>query len=421
VNVLVIGSGGREHALAVSLVQSPNVDQVFCLPGNGGTALIPNCENLPAKEEDFATIAYYAKEKAIAFVVVGPEAPLAKGICDAVRQEGIAVFGPTQAGAQIEASKWWAKALMQEVGVPTAMGETFTDAETAKEYIKQQGAPIVVKADGLAAGKGVTVAETVETAYRAVDNLFAAHIEQIVVEQYLKGQEVSVLGITDGITVRPLLPAQDYKRIGEGDRGPNTGGMGSYAPVPFLSSDFVNQVRETILQPTINGLRQRGIHYQGVLYAGLMVSPTGEAKVLEFNCRFGDPEIQAILPLLETPLDEVITACLEQRLDQFPALKWSSQKALCVVAASQGYPGSYEKGYEITGIGNYPDTLVCHAGTRLTEEGKLLTSGGRVLSVTGLGDDFDQAAERAYRAIAQINFSGCYYRSDIGYQVRRQQ
>ena len=417
-NVLVVGSGGREHTLAWKLLQSPNVEKVFCVPGNGGTALLPNCYNLPATEEDFVAITNYAQENAVSFVIVGPEVPLAKGIRDTLQEASIAVFGPTQAGAQIEASKWWAKALMLELGIPTATGETFTDATDAKAYVSEQTAPIVVKADGLAAGKGVTVAATREEANRAIDALFAAETEQVVVEECLTGEEISVLAVTDGITVRPLLPAQDHKRIGEGDTGANTGGMGVYAPAPLMNPTLMTQVIETVLQPTIDGLRERGIDYQGVLYAGLMITPQGEIKVLEFNCRFGDPETQAILPLLETPLDRIILACLEKRLDQLPPLIWSRKKALCVVAASQGYPGTYEKGKAITGITESPEALVFHAGTRLDHEGKLVTSGGRVLGVTGLGDDFDQAAACAYSAIEQIQFSGCYYRRDIGHRVR---
>ena len=417
-NVLVVGSGGREHTLAWKLLQSPNVEKVFCVPGNGGTALLPNCYNLPATEEDFVAITNYAQENAVSFVIVGPEVPLAKGIRDTLQEASIAVFGPTQAGAQIEASKWWAKALMLELGIPTATGETFTDATDAKAYVSEQTAPIVVKADGLAAGKGVTVAATREEANRAIDALFTAETEQVVVEECLTGEEISVLAVTDGITVRPLLPAQDHKRIGEGDTGANTGGMGVYAPAPLMNPTLMTQVIETVLQPTIDGLRERGIDYQGVLYAGLMITPQGEIKVLEFNCRFGDPETQAILPLLETPLDRIILACLEKRLDQLPPLIWSRKKALCVVAASQGYPGTYEKGKAITGITESPEALVFHAGTRLDHEGKLVTSGGRVLGVTGLGNDFEQAAACAYSAIEQIQFSGCYYRRDIGHRVR---
>lgn len=417
-NVLVVGSGGREHTLAWKLLQSPNVKQVFCVPGNGGTALLPNCQNLPATEEDFERIAKYAQQHDISFVVVGPELPLAKGIGDFLQQQQILVFGPTEAGAQIESSKWWAKSLMEEVGVPTAAGAIFTDPNAAKAYVSEKGAPIVVKADGLAAGKGVTVAETVEAAESAIDGLFAAKTQQVVVEECLVGEEVSVLALTDGVTVRPLLPAQDHKRIGEGDTGKNTGGMGAYAPAPLMSRERLLKVTETILQPTIDALRERGIDYQGVLYAGLIINSHGESKVLEFNCRFGDPETQAILPLLETPLDEVIMACLEKRLDQFPPFKWSQQKALCVVAASEGYPGAYEKGKVITGVNEGLEALVFHAGTSLNAEEELVTNGGRVLGVTGLGNDFDQAAEKAYSAIAQIKFSGCYYRSDIGYRVR---
>ena len=417
-NVLVVGSGGREHTLAWKLLQSPNVEKVFCVPGNGGTALLPNCYNLPATEEDFVAITNYAQENAVSFVIVGPEVPLAKGIRDTLQEASIAVFGPTQAGAQIEASKWWAKALMLELGIPTATGETFTDATDAKAYVSEQTAPIVVKADGLAAGKGVTVAATREEANRAIDALFTAETEQVVVEECLTGEEISVLAVTDGITVRPLLPAQDHKRIGEGDTGANTGGMGVYAPAPLMNPTLMTQVIETVLQPTIDGLRERGIDYQGVLYAGLMITPQGEIKVLEFNCRFGDPETQAILPLLETPLDRIILACLEKRLDQLPPLIWSRKKALCVVAASQGYPGTYEKGKAITGITESPEALVFHGGTRLDHEGKLVTSGGRVLGVTGLGNDFEQAAACAYSAIEQIQFSGCYYRRDIGHRVR---
>ena len=416
-NVLIVGSGGREHTLAWKLLQSPNVEKVFCLPGNGGTALLPNCQNLAGSEEDFNRIANQAKKKKVAFVVVGPEAPLAKGITDALAEFDIPVFGPTQAGAQIEASKWWAKELMQNVAIPTAFGETFTNAENAKKYISQQSAPIVVKADGLAAGKGVTVAETVEEAMQAVDTLFANEVTQVVVEEYLAGEEVSVLAVTDGITVRPLLPAQDHKRIGEGDTGPNTGGMGAYAPAPVLTSGLLTEITKQVLQPTIDALRERGLIYQGVLYAGLILTSEKKVKVLEFNCRFGDPETQVILPLLETPLDELILACLEQRLKDFPPLQWSGRRALCVVASAAGYPGSYEKGEAITDLPELDDILVFHAGTCLTEKQQLLTNGGRVLAVTGLGDTLREAADRAYSAIAQINFSGCYYRTDIGHQV----
>jgi phosphoribosylamine--glycine ligase len=316
---------------------------------------------------------------------------------------------------------------MIEAGVPTALGETFTDQVAAQAYLEKQGVPIVVKADGLAAGKGVIVAKTLTEAQRAIAELFAAGFEQLVLEEYLVGEEVSVLALSDGLTVRPLLPAQDHKRIGEGDTGNNTGGMGVYAPAPIAPTALMEQITKEVLQPTIDILRQKGINYCGVLYAGLMISPTGGIKVLEFNCRFGDPETQAILPLLETPLEEVLFACTEQRLAQFPPLTWRSQNnsksdtntgsqcAVCVVMASQGYPNSYEKGKVITGLDQAEEqgAVVFQAGTCL-QSGQLLTDGGRVLGVTALGDDFVTAITRAYEAVAQIEFEGHYYRRDIG-------
>lgn len=316
--VLVIGNGGREHTLAWKLLQSPNVTQVLCIPGNGGTAILENCQNIPLGMDDFDGIAQVALEEKIDLVVVGPELPLSQGISDRLHQDNIKVFGPTQQGAQIESSKSWAKALMIEAGVSTAMGETFTEPEGAKAYIHQSGVPIVVKADGLAAGKGVIVAQTLEEALKAVDTLFEEGFTKIVVEDFLVGEEVSVLTLTDGITFRPLIPAQDHKRIGEGDTGKNTGGMGAYAPAPVATPEIMRQVEKEILAPTIAALKNRGIDYRGVLYAGLIISPDGKAKVLEYNCRFGDPETQAVLPLLETPLDELLLACSEQRLEQLP-------------------------------------------------------------------------------------------------------
>jgi phosphoribosylamine--glycine ligase len=427
VKVLVVGNGGREHAIAWKLVQSPQIAQCYCVPGNGGTATLRKCENVSFNGEDFEDIAQFCLEQVIDLVVVGPEVPLALGIVDYLQSQQIRVFGPTQAGARIEASKSWAKALMIEAGVPTALGETFTDQVAAQAYLEKQGVPIVVKADGLAAGKGVIVAETLAEAQRAIAELFAAGFEQLVLEECLVGEEVSVLALSDGLTVRPLLPAQDHKRIGEGDTGSNTGGMGVYAPAPIAPTALIEQITREVLQPTIDTLRQRGIDYRGVLYAGLMISPTGGIKVLEFNCRFGDPETQAILPLLETPLEDVLMACTEQRLAQFPPLIWrslgnatseantGSQCAVCVVMASQGYPGSYEKGKVITGLdqAEAQGAVVFQAGTCL-QSGQLLTDGGRVLGVTALGDDFGTAIARAYEAVAQIEFEGHYYRRDIG-------
>ncbi|MGL5871047.1 MAG: phosphoribosylamine--glycine ligase [Xenococcaceae cyanobacterium] len=420
--VIVIGNGGREHALAWALLKSSNVEQVLCIPGNGGTETMANCQNITLAVDNFEGIAKVVKDNDVSLVVVGPELPLSLGIADYLQKESIAVFGPTQIGAQIEASKSWAKALMIEAGVPTAKSKTFTDAEAAKVYVNSQGAPIVVKADGLAAGKGVIVANTVAEANSAIEDLFNNNFNTVVVEEFLEGEEVSVLALTDGVSVRSLLPAQDHKRIGEGDTGNNTGGMGTYAPAPIATPEFMQKIESEVLQPTVAALRKRGIDYCGVLYAGLMISPTGEVKVLEFNCRFGDPETQSILPLLETPLDEILLACVEKRLAQQPPLAWKSQSAICVVAAAGGYPGNYQKGVAIAGIDRAisQGAMVFHAGTKLQQQ-QVVTDGGRVLGVVALGDNFDLASDRAYQALNSIQFEGMYYRRDIGYRVRKKE
>ncbi len=417
--VLIIGNGGREHALAWKLLQSPQVKTILCVPGNGGTATLKNCQNVQISVEDLESIAHLAVEQRVDLAVIGPELPLSLGISDRLQQANIKVFGPTQIGAQIESSKSWAKELMQEAGVLTAHSATFTDADAAKAYISQQIAPIVVKADGLAAGKGVTVAQTVAEAQSAVDSLLQDGFAKLIVEEYLSGEEVSVLALTDGISVRSLLPAQDHKRIGEGDTGPNTGGMGAYAPTPLATAQFMQRVEQEILQPIVATLRQRGIDYRGVLYAGLMVSPQGQTKVLEFNCRFGDPETQAVLPLLETPLDELLLACCEQRLANLPPLRWYSGSSVCVVAASEGYPGSYEKGQAIAGIERAEalGAVVFQAGTKL-EGDRLMTDGGRVLGVTAVGEDFEAAIKQVYRGVDCIEFAGKYFRRDIGHRLR---
>ena len=416
--VLVVGSGGREHALACTLLKSPNVEQVFCTPGNGGTATTEGCKNIPLPVEDFERIADTIKENDISLVVVGPELPLSIGIADYLQSQNISVFGPTKAGAQIESSKTWAKDLMNDAGVPTATSETFTKAEAAKAYLSEQSAPIVIKADGLAAGKGVIVAQTLEEATEAIDFLFSQGFSKVLVEEFLVGEEVSVLALCDGVTVVPLLPSQDHKRIGEGDTGKNTGGMGAYAPAPVATPEIMKRVESEILQPTVKALQQRGIDYRGVLYAGLMITPQGEPKVLEYNCRFGDPETQAVLPLLETPLDELLLACTEQKLARQPPLKWKQGSAVCVIAASGGYPDAYQKGYPIANIdtATAAGAIVFHAGTSIERE-QLLTSGGRVLGVTAVGENFKEAIAKAYRAINGIEFEGIYYRRDIGHRV----
>jgi phosphoribosylamine---glycine ligase len=425
VKALVIGSGGREHALVWNLLQSPQISEVVCVPGNGGTAMLPGCRNLGLAVNDFAGIARFALVNNFPLVVVGPEQPLAEGITDFLQQQGLKVFGPTQAGAQIESSKAWSKALMAEAGVPTAQAEVFTEAAAAIAYVERRGAPIVVKADGLAAGKGVTVAQTVEQAADAIALAFSGKFgtagDRVLIEDFLSGQEASVLAVTDGKTIRPLLPAQDHKTIGEGDTGPNTGGMGAYAPTPVLSTPLLEQVQQQILEPILAALQARGIVYCGVLYAGLMIAADGEPRVIEFNCRFGDPETQVVLPLLETPLADILLACVEGRLEALPPLNWKSGAAACVVTAAEGYPERFAKGMAISGLQEAAETgaLVFHAGTAL-RSGEIRADGGRVLGITGLGDTFEGAIANAYAAVACIRYDGLYYRRDIGHRVLAQ-
>jgi phosphoribosylamine---glycine ligase len=423
VRIIVVGNGGREHALAWKLTQSKAVDQVYCIPGNGGTAILERCQNVSLSSEDFEGIGRLAQEKQVNVVVVGPEVPLALGITDALVQKGILVFGPSQAGARIESSKTWAKELMAAAGVPTAKAESFTEEAAAIAYAQSQGAPIVIKADGLAAGKGVTVAATLEEAIAAIHEIFEGKFgeagSQVLIEECLTGQEISVLALTDGLTIRSLLPAQDHKRIGEGDTGLNTGGMGVYAPVPLATNALMHRIQDEVLEPVMAELRSRRIDYRGVLYAGLMITPDGDPKVIEFNCRFGDPETQAILPLLDTPLEQLVMACATRKLKEFGPIAWKPGVSVCVVMSAGGYPGDYKKDDVITGLEDAIATgaAVFHAGTSF-RSGQILTDGGRVLAVNALGLDFDRAFEQAYRAIAQIRFQDCYYRQDIGYRVR---
>jgi phosphoribosylamine---glycine ligase len=417
--VLVVGNGGREHAIAWTLLQSPNIERVFCTPGNGGTATMADCQNLPLAVDDFAGIARAVRDNDISLVVVGPELPLSLGITDYLQQQNIPTFGPTKAGAKIEASKSWAKEIMVETNVPTAKSQTFTDATAARKYITSQGAPIVVKADGLAAGKGVIVATTVSEAIAAIEELLQDSSSKVVIEEFLAGEELSVLAIADGKTIRPLLPARDHKRIGEGDTGKNTGGMGAYAPVPIATPELLERIQREILQPTLAGLKERGIDYRGVLYAGLMITPQGDPKIIEFNCRFGDPETQAILPLLTTPLDELLLACVRGKLDEYPPIAWKTGSAVCVVIASGGYPDAYVRGKAIAGIERATATgaMVFHAGTKLERE--LVTDGGRVLGVTAVGENFLSAIDLAYDAIGLIQFERMYYRRDIGHRYKQ--
>jgi phosphoribosylamine---glycine ligase len=415
VKILVVGNGGREHAIAWSLLQSPQVTQVLCVPGNGGTAMMERCQNLPFRVDDFAGIARFAEVNGVVLVVIGPELPLSLGITDYLQNRNIPVFGPIRAGAQIESSKTWAKAIMQEARVPTPKSATFTDLKSAQAYIEQQGAPIVVKADGLASGKGVVVAETLAEAMTAAELLFAQNYGTLLIEEYVTGQEISVIALTDGKTIRALLPAQDHKRIGDGDTGANTGGMGAYAPAPLATPALMNRIQNEVLEPTMATLRRKGIDYRGVLYAGLMITPSGEPKVLEFNCRFGDPETQAILPLLVTPLVDLLLACNEQRLAALPPIEWKSAVSTCVTIAAQGYPAGYQRGNIITGIDSATakGAMVFHGGTQYKRD-RVTSDGGRVLGVTSTAPDFNTAIDQVYQAVRLINFEGMYYRQDIG-------
>ncbi|MGI6374820.1 MAG: phosphoribosylamine--glycine ligase [Anaerolineae bacterium] len=422
--VLLVGSGGREHALAWALARSPRCEALFVAPGNAGTAQV-GC-NVPIKAEDLDGLVRFAVQQSCGLVVVGPEMPLALGLADRLQAAGVRCFGPVEAAARIEASKAFSKALMRDLGLPTADYATFTDADAAEAHVRAVGAPIVVKASGLAAGKGAIVCQTVDEACAAIDlvgrqRAFGAAGDEIVVEAFLTGNEVSVLAFSDGLTVRPMIQAQDHKAAYDGDRGPNTGGMGCYAPAPLLNEAQLAVVTEQVLQPVVDGLRERGAPYVGVLYAGLMVAGD-DLRVLEFNCRFGDPEAQAILPLLENDLLDVLDACVDGRLHEVE-LRWRRCTTVCVVMASGGYPGAYQRGLPIEGLDRaaaLDDVVVFHAGTRLAD-GQVLTDGGRVLGVTAWAADLRAARERAYAAVDLIEWPGAFARRDIGAKGLREE
>lgn len=421
IDILLLGSGGREHALAKKLAESPRCGTLYIAPGNGGT--LQEGVNVALAEDDPEAVAAFAREEGIGLVVIGPEAPLVAGVADAVRAAGIACFGPGAEGAQMEGSKRFSKELMERAGIPTAAYGSFTDEEAALAYVREQGAPLVVKADGLAAGKGVVVATEQDQAEEAVRECFAGAFGDagytVVIEECLTGPECSLLAFTDGKTVRPMATAQDHKRALEGDRGPNTGGMGVYSPVPIVTDEEL-AVMKQVMVDTVAELAAEGIDYRGCLYGGFMLTPEGP-KVLEFNARFGDPETQVILPRLENDLVDVMLACAEQRLDEVE-LSWRDEWAVAVVLTSAGYPGSYEKGKVITGVED-ADALdgvtVYHAGTSVTDAGELVTSGGRVLAVTALGDTFEAARDLAYAACEKIDFEGKTLRHDIGLKALR--
>ena len=423
--ILVAGNGGREHALAWKLAQSPRVARVLVAPGNGGTALAGGkIGNVPIAADDIAMLVRLAKDENIELVVVGPEAPLAAGAVDAFRASGIRCFGPSQAAAQLESSKAFAKAFMQRHGIPTARYAVFTDFNAAIDHVHTIDYPIVVKASGLAAGKGVLLPESLSETEAVlhqimVEQAFGAAGDEVVIEERLAGQEASVLAFSDGRNLAMMPAAQDHKRIFDGDLGPNTGGMGAYAPAPVMTSGLLDEVRQTVMQPTLDGMRAEGTPYIGILYAGLMLTADG-IKVLEFNCRFGDPETQVILPLLASDLLQVFDACLDGTLDQVD-VRWHDGAAATVVAASEGYPGSYPKDREITGLADAEalrDVAVFHAGTKLADDGRVLTNGGRVLAVTATGDDLAGALAQAYNGVEQIRFQGMHYRRDIGAKAR---
>jgi phosphoribosylamine---glycine ligase len=415
--VLVVGGGGREHALVWKLAQSPRVAKIYAAPGNAGMAGAAEC--VPVKAEDIPGLLSFARSKAVDLTVVGPEGPLSRGVIDEFTRAGLRAFGPDAKAAELEASKKFSKDLMKKYGIPTAEYEVFTDRAAAEAYVRRKGAPIVVKADGLAAGKGVVVAETVDEALRALasimtDKAFGAAGDRVVIEECLRGEEASFMAFSDGETVVPMASSQDHKRVFDADAGPNTGGMGAYSPAPIVTKELERKVMETIMLPTVRAMEREGRTFKGVLYAGLMIR-NGEARVLEFNARFGDPETQPVMARLDTDLIDIIEAVLSGSLSKLD-IKWKPGSAVCVVMASAGYPGAYEKGKVIHGLGKaarHDGVSVFHAGTAL-RNGEITTDGGRVLGVTGLGANIAEAVENAYKGVREISFEGAHYRKDIG-------
>ena len=421
--ILLIGSGGREHALAWKLAQSPQVQTVFVAPGNGGTATAKQTtagiQNLPIS--DLQDLAEFAKREKIHLTVVGPEAPLAAGIVDVFRENGLRIFGPTQLAAQLESSKDFSKAFMKRHGIPTADYQTFSNRLEAHAYIDAKGAPIVIKADGLAAGKGVVVAMSLEEAHAAVDMMLADNKlgnagARVVIEEFLTGEEASFIVLVDGKNVLALATSQDHKRLLDADQGPNTGGMGAYSPAPVVTPEIHARALREVIMPTVKGMESDGLPYTGFLYAGLMISPEGKIKTLEFNCRMGDPETQPIMARLRSDLVHALDKAVDGKLNEVE-LEWDRRTALGVVLAAYNYPETPRNGDVITGIpADTEDQLTFHAGTKL-QDGKLLTSGGRVMCVVGLADTVRGAQQKAYDAISQIQFDGMQYRKDIGYRA----
>lgn len=416
--ILVVGNGGREHAIIWKIRQNPKVEKIYCAPGNGGIRNLADC--VPIQVDDMKGLVQFAQKQKIDLTIVGPEYPLTLGIVDYFKEAGLRVFGPSKAAAEIEGSKVFTKNLMAKYKIPSAGYQTFDKAENAIQYIGKTNPPYVLKADGLAAGKGVLICQSRAEAYDGIEQImqdkkFGEAGNRLVIEEFMEGEEASILCITDGETIVPLPSAQDHKAIFEGDQGPNTGGMGAYAPAPVITPLMEKLVFEKILKPTVQAMKQEGRPYCGILYAGLMITSEGP-KVVEFNCRFGDPEIQAIVPLIETDLIDMMNAAIDGRLSDMQ-VEIKKGSAVCVVMASGGYPGKYEKGKVIHGLSReYPDTMVFHAGTDFVK-GQHVTSGGRVLGVTSVGNTITEAIRTAYHAVGKITFDGAYYRRDIGHRA----
>lgn len=422
--ILLIGSGGREHALAWKLAQSEKVEKVMVAPGNAGTALEDKVENLAIDAEDIESLLEYAKNNAIDLTVVGPEVPLVKGVVDMFSEAGLRCFGPTKGAAQLEGSKAFSKDFFARYNIPTAAYGNFTDIDKAVAYIKEQGAPIVVKADGLAAGKGVIIAETEEQAIAAVEDMLAGNAfgdagHRVVVEEFLEGEEASIIVIADGKNYLPMATSQDHKAKDNGDQGPNTGGMGAYSPAPVVTPEISEKIMKEVIEPTMVGMAEEGHPFTGFLYAGVMIDGQGEAKVLEYNVRFGDPETQPIMMRLQSDLVSLLEAALDGQLDD-EEIKWDERASLGVVLAAGGYPEAYEKGDVINGLEECSDddnSKVFHAGTSKNEAGEIVTNGGRVLCAVGLGKTVSEAQKTAYECVSKIKWNNIFYRDDIGYRA----
>ncbi len=421
-NVLIIGAGGREHALGWKAAQNPNVETVFIAPGNAGTALEPKLKNVQIGVEDIAGLVAFAQDKKIELTIVGPEAPLVIGVVDAFREAGLPIFGPTEAAAQLEGSKAFTKDFLARHDIPTGYYSNFTEIEPALAYVREQGAPIVVKADGLAAGKGVIVAMTLEEAEDAIKDMLAGNAfgeagSRVVIEEFLEGEEASFIVMVDGSSVLPMATSQDHKRVGDKDTGPNTGGMGAYSPAPVVTPEIHNRILEEVIYPTVRGMDAEGAPYTGFLYAGLMIDADGTPKVIEYNCRFGDPETQPIMMRMESDLVELCLMAIDEKLDEAES-KWDPRASIGVVLAAGGYPADYEKGDVISlPTSETEGQKIFHAGTANNEAGDVVTNGGRVLCATALGNSVSEAQERAYALTKQVSWNGMFHRNDIGYRA----